>query len=386
MRAVASEQSPCCLFDSEPCIPPSPIRTVMIDSLRESVPARVTVTAPARLHMGFLDPAGSLGRDFGSIGVALNEISTRCTLRRSATDALRPVHRACGRGEAIAAHCCKVFGFPESVEMDIERAIPEHVGLGSGTQLALAVGVGLQRLHGSARSVREIARAIGRGKRSGIGIAVFEQGGFIVDGGRGPATVTPPALARFEVPECWRFILVFDSRGQGLHGERELAAFRALPPFPGAEAARLCHLLLLQGLPALAEERLIEFGAVVTEIQRSVGDYFAPAQGGRFASSDVAECIAWLQAQGAHGIGQTSWGPTGFCLVASPEQAQQLAGAARRRFSDRSHISLVVASARNTGAAVQLENSAEAAARTPQQDMPSAPLHRSKDRRSRPAR
>jgi predicted sugar kinase len=33
-------------------------------------PNKITVIAPARLHMGFIDLSGSLGRHFGSIGVA----------------------------------------------------------------------------------------------------------------------------------------------------------------------------------------------------------------------------------------------------------------------------------------------------------------------------
>lgn len=334
----------------------------MMDTSAEAAADSVTVIAPARLHMGFLDPAGSLGREFGSIGVALNEIATRVTIRRSATASLEPLpgdHRT-----EIAARICRSLGYSEGLAIDIGDAIPEHVGLGSGTQLALAIGVALERLHGSARSVRDIARAIGRGKRSGIGIAVFEQGGFVVDGGRGPRTVTPPRLARFVIPAAWRFILAFDSRGQGLHGDRELAAFRTLPPFPEHEAARLCHLLLLRGLPALAEQDLSEFGAVITEIQSSVGDYFAPAQGGRFTSSDVADCLTWLQAQGAQGIGQTSWGPTGFCLLENSETANRLARAARERFAARTHLRLRVVTARNTGATVRVATS-HAAERPP---------------------
>lgn len=328
----------------------------MIDSSHATDSARaIRVLAPARLHMGFLDPAGSLGREFGSIGVALNEIATRLTLKRAEQQI-----EARGRAAAVARQTAQAFGFPQTTEVMVEECIPEHIGLGSGTQLALAIGVGLQRLYGAERPVREIARAIGRGKRSGVGIAVFEQGGFVVDGGRGPNTVTPPLLARFEFPNRWRFILVFDSRGQGLHGDPELAAFRALPPFPTAEAARLCHRLLLQALPAVAEEDLAGFGAVITEIQRSVGDYFAPAQGGRFTSPDVAECLAWLETRGAVGIGQTSWGPTGFCLLGDAAEAENLAEEGRRVFAARTNLSLLVASARNTGASISVGSDAEA--------------------------
>ncbi|MGH6945016.1 MAG: beta-ribofuranosylaminobenzene 5'-phosphate synthase family protein, partial [Geminicoccaceae bacterium] len=37
----------------------------------------VTVCAPARLHLGFLDLHGGLGRRFGSIGLTLEDIATR---------------------------------------------------------------------------------------------------------------------------------------------------------------------------------------------------------------------------------------------------------------------------------------------------------------------
>jgi len=82
-----------------------------------------------------------------------------------------------------------------------------------------------------------------------------------------------------DIPEDWRFILVFDSRGQGLHGQQEIQAFKELPSFPREEAARLCYLLLMQGLPAVAENDIIKFGDVITQLQRSVGEHFSSAQG-----------------------------------------------------------------------------------------------------------
>lgn len=109
-----------------------------------------------------------------------------------------------------------------------------------------------------------------------------------MDGGRGVNTITPPVLVRLQVPENWRFILVFDSRGQGLHGQQEIQAFKSLPPFPQQEAARLCYLLLMQALPAVAEADIKQFGDVISQLQQSVGEHFAPVQGGVFASSQVA--------------------------------------------------------------------------------------------------
>ncbi|MCX7108651.1 MAG: GHMP kinase [Proteobacteria bacterium] len=311
----------------------------------------VSVFAPARLHMGFIDLGGTLGRQFGSIGVGVNEIATRLSI--SSADELEVAGPSSERAAKAARKIADKLRMDCRLFIRIHEAIPEHVGLGSGTQLALAVGMGMAHFHRLDLGVRDIASAIERGGRSGIGIAVFEQGGLVVDGGRGVGTVTPPLLSRMEIPPAWRFILVFDRRGQGLHGKQEVEAFKTLPIFPVAETARLCHLLMMQALPALAEGDLNGFGAVITDLQNSVGDHFAPAQGGRFASPEVGLAMAWLQRQGAVGIGQTSWGPTGFCMVENPSRAAQLSSEASQRFGG---LDFQVASARNLGAEILPEN------------------------------
>lgn len=317
-------------------------------------PTTVTVLAPARLHMGFVDLSGSLGRHFGSIGIALNELGTRITVNKSSQ---RKVSGASAqRAEQCLAQLCQVLNVSDALDIQVESAIPEHVGLGSGTQMALAIGSALNAFYGLGLSVREIAAVMDRGLRSGIGIGVFEQGGLIVDGGRGAQTITPPVLVRLNVPEDWRFILVFDSRGQGLHGLQEIQAFKKLPPFPQQEAQRLCYRLLMQALPAVSEANLPQFGEVITELQRSVGEHFAPVQGGVFASGKVAKVMAWLAQQGCVAIGQTSWGPTGFCAVAQDDLADTLVAEARRQFSD-TELSFSIVSARNGGGVVGLSDS-----------------------------
>lgn len=300
--------------------------------------------------MGFIDLSGSLGRDFGSIGVALNEISTRLTI--TSAEQSRVTGPSAQRGEVCLNLLCQALKVPDQVHIAIESAIPEHVGLGSGTQMSLAIGSALNAFYGLGLSVREIAAVTERGLRSGIGIGIFERGGLVVDGGRGEKTITPPVLAQLAIPEDWRFILVFDSRGQGLHGQQEIQAFKTLPPFPATEAAKLCYLLLMQGLPAVAEQDLDKFGDVITQLQRSVGEHFAAAQGGVFTSQEVATAINWFADQGAVAIGQTSWGPTGFCAVASKDAAENLVSEARRRFAAMDKLSFVVASVRNNGGEV----------------------------------
>lgn len=309
--------------------------------------SKVSVIAPARLHMGFFDLSGSLDRHFGSIGVALNEHATQLSL----TSALQRniMGPSAQRADKCLTLMCQALNVSDKLNVIIESAIPEHVGLGSGTQMSLAIGSALNAFYGLGLTVRDIAALMDRGLRSGIGIGVFEQGGLVVDGGRGEKTITPPVIVHLDIPEDWRFILVLDKRGQGLHGQQEIEAFKALPLFPKQEAERLCYLLLMQGLPAVAENDIANFGAVITQLQRSVGEHFASAQGGIFTSPEVAMAMAWLAEQGAVAIGQTSWGPTGFCVVDGVDLAETIVQDATKKFAHVDTLSFIMASARNSG-------------------------------------
>jgi beta-RFAP synthase len=161
-------------------------------------------------------------------------------------------------------------------------------------------------------------------------------------------------------PEDWRVILVMDSAFAGVHGADERAAFAALPKFSALAAADICHRMLMQALPALVERDLNQFGEAVSHIQAILGDYFAPAQGGaRYSSTAVAAVMARLAHFGAHGIGQSSWGPTGFAFAASDDEAQRLVRLVREERRARMAAAgadpvLVVCRAINHGAKISL--------------------------------
>lgn len=147
--------------------------------------------------MGFIDLSGSLGRHFGSIGVALNEISTCLTIETAAQRSISgPLAQ---RAESCLKHFSQAFNVSDQLKVVIDSAIPEHVGLGSGTQMSLAIGSALNAYYDLGLSVREIAAVMDRGLRSGIGIGVFEEGGLVVDGGRGEQTITPPIIVRLPI-------------------------------------------------------------------------------------------------------------------------------------------------------------------------------------------
>ena len=266
------------------------------------------------------------------------------------------------RVEAFARDIREKFNLPGNCRIVVHQAIPQHVGLGSGTQLAMAVGVALAALYRLDLSPRAVATLYQRGQRSGIGVGAFEQGGFLIDGGKEVGTEPPPIVSRLEFPAVWRVVLLLDSAVQGLHGEREIAAFQALPAFPESASAHLCRLMFTQALPALVEPDLDTFGRAIGELQRVIGDYFAPAQGGRFSSPRVAEALAWIERQGIAGIGQTSWGPTGFAIVGDEAQASALVRSAQSRWGGPGRLQFMVCSGRNHGGVVELVPLAHASA------------------------
>lgn len=316
-----------------------------------SVMKRTIVTAPARLHMGFLDLHGGLGRSFGSIGLTISGVATMVAVESA--ERLTVQGEEAKRVEKIARLLLAHHGETGGLRLTVTEAIPAHVGLGSGTQLALAVGTALARHFQWNLDSRGIARITERGARSGIGIGAFDSGGFLVDGGRIGRVEAPRIVARLPFPSMWRVMLIFDQRSHGIHGDHELAAFEELPEFPAGTSAELCRLTLMQALPALLDRDMAGFGHAIGALQKLVGDYFAPAQGGRFASAAVTEVLEWLEKEGIAGVGQSSWGPTGFAVFASETQAHNLLRAAQARWGESSHLSFTLVSGLNHGGEIQ---------------------------------
>ncbi|MFH0350358.1 MAG: beta-ribofuranosylaminobenzene 5'-phosphate synthase family protein [Chromatiales bacterium] len=314
----------------------------------------VTVTAPARLHLGFIDMSGDLGRRFGGLGLTLSGIQTRLSVTRS--PGIHAKGPSSGRAEQCARMLLRTLGLKGGVSIAIEEAIPEHVGLGSGTQSALAICAAFVRLFDLDSDLCQLAKLTERGARSGIGLAAFESGGFLVDGGRGRATVVPPVLCQVAFPPPWRILLISDQARTGLNGSEEAAAFKQMPPMATQVSAHLCRVLLMQVLPALAEHDFDAFGAGITAIQEAVGDYFAPYQGGRYSSPRVGEVLRWLQDEGLRGVGQSSWGPTGFALVDSASRAHGLWQRATRQWG--APLSFSVCGGRNSGAEIGVRRKA----------------------------
>ena len=313
--------------------------------------SHVSIRAPARLHMGFVDLHGGVGRRYGSLGLALEGPFTRVRLEPASRVVAEGPDAA--RAARYATVLAERFNLAGGARIDVEVAIPPHAGLGSGTQLALAVGTGMAKLFDLDLRTVEIAAALDRGARSGLGIGLFDQGGFVVDGGSAGDGVPPPVIARQPFPSGWRLLLVFDRAREGPHGEAEIEKFAALLRFPEADAAELCRLVLMCGLPGVVEADLDAFGDAVGRIQARVGDHFAGVQGGRFASPGVSRVLEWLGSRGLKAVGQSSWGPTGFAVCPSEPIANRLMAEAAARFGSEPGLDFAVTRGRNHGARIE---------------------------------
>jgi beta-ribofuranosylaminobenzene 5'-phosphate synthase len=272
----------------------------------------VRVEAPARLHMGMLDAAGGGARRFGGLGVALSRPAA--VVEASPADDVTAEGPDAERALAVARRSREALGLPGGVHVRVVEAIPPHVGLGSGTKLALAVTAALAALAGRTPEPERIARAAGRGARSAVGLWTFVLGGLVVEGGRRPGVERlAPLVARHAMPDEWRCVLVIPRAEPGLSGRAEEEAFGELRPDP-ERAALIAQLVLTSLLPALAEGDLAEFGPALTRVQRLVGESFASVQGGVFhpRAGDLVDALLRL---GAAGAGQSSWGPAVYGIV-----------------------------------------------------------------------
>jgi beta-ribofuranosylaminobenzene 5'-phosphate synthase len=271
---------------------------------------KLTIKSPARLHLGLIDLNGNLGRLYGSIGVAVN--CPNVVLEAQDADKLEVYGLEKDRVSKAVSRFSEYYNIEPKIRLEVKESIPKHSGLGSGTQLSLAVGTALARVHKINASTREIASVMGRGFVSGTGVSAFERGGFSVDGGLNVLYQTPPqAVFRQNFPRDWVFVVALPKVRKGLSGKQEKDAFKGIIPGQETIAADISRLVLMKLLPSLLEKDIEGFGYALTEIDRKTGGYYSGIPSDK-TSSMITQHMIGL---GAHGAGQSSWGPAVYGLI-----------------------------------------------------------------------
>lgn len=279
----------------------------------------LSITTPSRLHITLIDMNASLGRVDGGAGITLEEPCIRLRAERADTVIVEGSQQADRIRKAAEA----LLPSGSGIRIIVEKEYPPHVGLGSGTQAALAAGAAVNRLYGLGYSVTEIAGRVGRGGTSGIGVAAFESGGFILDGGHKfsekggflPSAASrappPPVLLRCDFP--WNIVVAIPSL-TGASGKKEVDIFRRECPIPLGEVRELSHILLMKMLPSVIEKDMESFGDALNRVQE-VGFKRRELA---LQDASVKKLMQVMRDAGACGAGMSSFGPTVFGVSDTP--------------------------------------------------------------------
>lgn len=276
----------------------------------------IKINTPSRLHITLIDMNASIGRIDGGIGLTLDEPVISISAEK--WDVLEIIGKN-EHLERMRTTTTKLLPEGKGIRIRIEKDYPSHIGLGSGTQSALAAGMAVNKIYNLGLSVYEIAKKAGRGGTSGIGTAAFESGGFILDGGHkfsekkaflpSAASKLPPApvLLRLDFPD-WDIVVAIPPK-KGASLEKEVNIFQKECPLPLHEVEMLSHIILMQLLPAIVEEDIVTFGKSINRIQ-NIGFKKREVK----LQPDSAELMQVLRDSGAYGAGMSSFGPAVYAI------------------------------------------------------------------------
>jgi len=330
--------------------------------------AELIIKTPSRLHLTLIDLNGSLGRIDGGVGLTLEKPGLVLEMRRNSGEISvefqnhqnLPVNVIADYEDKIKTSARRMMDYLKvdgGYSFTVCETYPSHSGLGSGTQLSLATGKLISDLDNHQLTAPQIASIVGRGGTSGIGVASFDKGGFIIDGGHPreekphflPSSASqaspPPIIARYDFPQDWNVVLVIPNVMKNVSGEKEVNIFQEYCPIPVDEVQRLSHLLLMKMMPAVLEEDLDEFGEAVNSIQK-IG--FKKVEN-QLQKPVIREIMQSLRDAGAPGVGMSSFGPTIYAVTDNTQDIVSAAGDALEDIGGN----IIETRAQNNGAVVE---------------------------------
>lgn len=289
---------------------------------------RVRVSAPSHVHVGNIDIHGGIGRLYGTLGFALESPRLVVEVEASKEPGVEP-------RDPDIMRFLEIYGehLGTTARVRVLESIPGHVGLGSTTAKALAVGAALSIISGTPRDPAELAVLAGRSLVSALGLYAFTHGGFIVDGGFKPDVKRPPPLIyRAPVPSWLRIVVALPDTPKLEEilalKEREDEVLESMPPMPEEQAAANARLVLMGVLPSVAEGDWYTAAGMLYRLNSGLGEYWAERQEGRYCCREVEELVRAMIDAGALCSCQSSWGPTTYALVPE-ERVDRVLGAAR---------------------------------------------------------
>jgi beta-ribofuranosylaminobenzene 5'-phosphate synthase len=368
---------------------------------------RIFIKTPCRLHFSLIDLNGSLNRVDGGIGLTLK--NPNFTIEVLDRESLR--HRGVGEfawdllpenqkvletdlGQVVFSVECSDCSDPndllitvtEIAEKFIKQLLEKgiitetdkfpikitiwdflysHMGLGSKTQMALAIAKAIILILDLADEldIETLTDMVGRGGTSGIGYRSFESGGFILDCGHrfgkdqekqtflpSSASNAKPArtILRYNFPQDWHILVVILNVPAGASNLEEVNIFQKHCPIPIEEVQQVSHHILMQLLPGIIEKDLTSFGKAIKSI-RQLGFKKIEVS---LQHDKVKELIQFLE-ENSKCASMSSFGPTVFSIFESETEAKLIHEKIKEKFSDLGFTSYLTA-ANNSGAQIEI--------------------------------
>jgi beta-ribofuranosylaminobenzene 5'-phosphate synthase len=314
----------------------------------------IKITTPCRIHMTLIDMNAEIGRVDGGAGLTLSSPNIRITAEEDDEIIIEGLQGFADRMKKAAE---ALLPEGKGIRINVQELYPAHVGFGSGTQSSMAAAAAVNELYTLGKSVRELAVAIRRGGTSGIGIAAFEKGGFIVDGGHkfkdkggfmpsAASRVPPgPVLFREDFP-AWDMVVAIPNE-KGMHDQEEIETFKKFCPLPIEEVREICHVVLMQMMPAVIEEDIESFGTAVNHVQ-TVG--FNKRE--NLIWPDFVKSIASFMRNQSYGAGVSSFGPVVYSFVDNKSEGKQLQAEVQKMLDESVGGIVKLTRARNHGAEI----------------------------------
>ncbi len=330
---------------------------------------KVRITTPCRIHLSLIDENGYTGRVDGGIGLMVDRPNVVFEASNSATqfkiEAIKYYRESIEVINEKASKIFKAFDISnKNFHFHLRRYYPSHVGLGSKTQLSLAIATAIAKLKDMEIPTKELTKLVERGGTSGIGWRGFESGGFILDGGHdfgkgkeketflpsSASNLADPALTilRYAIPEHWRFVVAIPNVKNGAYGDEEVSIFQKHAPIPKEEVNEVSHQILMKIVPGILKKDLICFGEGIKRIQ-SIG--FKKIEIG-LQHKVVKNLLNLLDGYGVHAYGMSSFGPSVVGITESDQEAAKLFEAVHRNLRNiGGHI--YICKPNNTGAKIE---------------------------------
>lgn len=285
------------------------------------------IKTPSRLHMSLIDLNCSYGRMDGGIGLTLSEpnfiIESEEIEKGISLEFPKSIHNEeifkeyDSKIKSTAEQILQHFNIDSGFNFKIHSAYAPHLGLGSGTQIKLAIAKLITESINKPLTAIELSALVGRGGTSGVGTFCYEHGGFVIDGGHSlkekdknlpysESNANPPQLiGKYDFPEEWTVLVAIPKIEHSVSGMKEVDIFETYCPVPKRDVEQVSHIILMNMIPFLLEKDIVGFGKSIDEIQK---------RGFKKVEVDLqpdttTNLMQFMRDAGAYGVGMSSFGP-----------------------------------------------------------------------------